>query len=160
LQDEFDGDPNTEKVLDIRVDDGPWGPEPNQPLTDYYIWAIDGPQSYEMDFTEEVRNIIVADPNCDWIGFTIRPSLDGEACYLKMKADRYPNEAFPPTLDMQVSKYLGDLNDDGGVDFVDFALFARQWKQSSGLLIADLDVNGTVDFNDISLFCENWLKGK
>ena len=166
LQNEFDGDPNTEKALDIRVDDGPWGPG-LQPLTDYYIWAIDGPQFYEMDFTEEIRNIIAADPNMmsanpnfGWIGLTIRPSLDGEACYLQMRGGRYPDEAFPPTLDVQVSKYLGDLDDDKDVDFVDFALFARQWKQSSGLLTADLNVDGAVDFEDLGLFCENWLKGK
>lgn len=159
LQDEFEGNPDTEKIIDICVDDGPWGPG-LQPLTDYYIWAIGGPQSYEIDFTKELRSIIAADPNLEWVGLTIRPSLDGEACYLQMRAGRYPDEAFPPTLDVKVNRYLGDLDDNDSLNFTDFALFAQQWKKSNELLTADLNVGGTVDSNDLSLFCENWLRGE
>lgn len=171
LQNEFDGVPATEKTIDMRVDDGPWGPEPNQPLTDYYIWAIDGPQYYEMDFTEELRNIIaenpdmLVDPAQAWIGLTIRPSLDGEACYLQMKAGRYPKQAFPPTLEIIVRRYLGDINEEEdeqshipGVDLLDFALMSEQWLQSDGFFSADLDVDEAVGLSDLILFCENWLK--
>ena len=163
LQNEFDGDPNTEKELDIRVDDGPWGPG-LQPLTCWYIW-IYGTQYYEMDFTEEIRQIMKVNPSLEWVGLSIRPSLDGEAVYLSMDAQQNLKEdpdyvPIPPTLDVQVSKYLGDLDDNGGVDFADFALFALQWKQSSGLLTADLNVDGVVDTADLARFCQNWLKGK
>jgi hypothetical protein len=163
LQDEFDGDPDAEKDIDIQVDDGPWGPG-LQPLTDWYIKEY-GAQFYEVDFTEELRQIMDANSNLEWIGLTIRPSLDGEVVYLSLDAQEYLSDnpvpkPIPPTLEVQVSKYLGDLNDEGGVDLVDFALFAQQWGKSGGLRIADLNVNGTVDLADLDLFCENWLKGK
>jgi hypothetical protein len=163
LQDEFDADPKTEKEIDIRVDDGSWGPG-LQPLTTWYIW-ICGTQFYETDFTEEIRQIMNANPNFEWIGLTIRSSLDGESVYLSMDAQQNLNGdpdyvPIPPTLDVQVSKYLGDLDDNGNVDFLDFALFAQQWRQTDGLLIADLNVDGLVDSADLRLFNENWLKGK
>ena len=168
LQDEFDGDPDTERQIDIQVGYSPWWQEPNepvlQPLTDWYITEY-GAQFYEVDFTEEMRQIMDANSNLEWIGVTIRPSLDGEVVYLSLDAQEYlPDnpvpKPIPPTLDVQVSKYLGDFDDDGDVDLVDFALFAQQWGKNSGLLIADLNVDETVDFEDIALFCENWLKGK
>ena len=159
LQDEFDGDPNTERQIDIRVNDGPWEPG-LQPLTRWYLLEY-GPQFYEVDFTEELREIVTEDPDLEWVGFTIRPSLDGEVVYVSLDAQEYhPNKPIPPTLYVQVSEYLGDLDDDGDVDLVDFTLFAQQWGKSSGLLIADLNVDGTVDVADLALFCENWLKGK
>lgn len=163
LQDEFDGDPNTEKELDIRVDDGPWVPG-LQPLTRWYLLNY-GPQFYEIDFTEKLREILAADPNLEWIGFTIRTSPDGDVILLSMDAQYnwIPlgyEAAIPPTLNVQVAGYLGDLDDDGDVDFLDFALFAQQWGQSRGFLVADLNVDEIVNFADLGLFCKNWLKGK
>ena len=168
LQDEFDGELNTEKEIDIQVGYSPWWQEPNepmlQPLTQWYI-AEYGPQFYEMDFTEEIRQILDANSELEWIGLAIRPSLDGEVVYLKLSAleclyYQGHDKPIPPTLDVQVSKYLGDLDDDGDVDLVDFAIFAQQWEQSSGLLIADLNVDGTVDIADLGALAGNWLKGK
>lgn len=163
LQDEFDGDPNTEKLLDIQVADGPYG-QGTQPLTRWYLKNY-GPQLYEVDFTEELRQILAQDPNLGWIGFTIFPSLDGEPLLLSMDAQynwiplSY-EAAIPPTLDVNVSKFTGDLDDDGDVDFMDFAIFAGQWQQTGQLLSADLCVDGIVDARDLALFCKNWLKGK
>lgn len=59
----------------------------------------------------------------------------------------------------------GDLNLDGGVDFVDYAIFANNWPASgctecSWCNGADIDQNGTVDFNDLKIMLDNWLKGK
>jgi len=163
LQDEFDGDPNTEKLLDIQVDDGPYGPG-TQPLTRWYL-ENHGPQFYEVDFTDELRQILSQDPNLKWIGFTISPSLDGEPLLLSMDAQYnwIPlgyEAAIPPTLDVEVSRFTGDLDEDGDVDLVDFALFAKQWRQSGKLLSADLCVDGIVEARDLALFCKNWLKGK
>lgn len=168
LQNEFD--PNgtgilfAEKAFDLTVDDGPWGPG-IQPLTNWYI-EQNGVQFYEMDFSSELRQIVAnnpekfSDPCSAFVGFTIRASLDGEAVYLSMDArDRTDQLPIPPTLDIQVAKYLGNLDDDSDVELMDFALFSQQWLQSEGLLTADLDVSGTVDIIDLSLFCKNWLTG-
>lgn len=55
----------------------------------------------------------------------------------------------------------GDIDRDGGVDFVDFALFAAYWRQidcgqCGG---ADLTDDGKVAIDDLRRFTENWLIG-
>ncbi|MGD0571466.1 MAG: hypothetical protein ABSB11_00425 [Sedimentisphaerales bacterium] len=55
----------------------------------------------------------------------------------------------------------GDLDCDGFVDFVDFAIFAQQWGQTGSDMRADIspaNKDGSVDTNDLSVFCTNWLK--
>jgi hypothetical protein len=56
---------------------------------------------------------------------------------------------------------LGDIDRDGGVDFVDFALFAAYWRQTDCGQCggADLTNDGKVDIDDLRRFTENWLIG-
>jgi hypothetical protein len=181
LQDEFD--PNgasilyAEKAVDIRVDDSPWAPgEPNQPLTNWYLEQEQyGNQFYEVGFTQEVKDLIAsdpdkyADPNTAFIGFTIRASLDGESVYLSMDATitRHGVEPIPPTLEIDVTTYIGDFNADGIVNFLDFGIFAKSWLSGIGDESWDfkcnLDNSGSseniIDFADLNVFCENWLEG-
>lgn len=117
LQDEFD--PNSagilyaEKTVDIRVDNGPWC-EGIQPLTNWYI-EQNGVQFYDVDVTEEVKELIIADPNkyadpnTAFIGFTISSSLDGESVYLSMDArDRLDQNPIPPTLEVYMEPAGGN----------------------------------------------------
>ncbi len=54
---------------------------------------------------------------------------------------------------------VGDLNQDGRVDFLDLGILGGSWlKQQTGLP-ADLDVSGQVDFKDFGILGENWLTG-
>jgi len=55
----------------------------------------------------------------------------------------------------------GDIDRDGGVDFVDFALFAAYWRQTDCGQCggADLTDDGKVDIDDLRRFTENWLIG-
>jgi hypothetical protein len=55
----------------------------------------------------------------------------------------------------------GDLSDDGKVNFIDFAMLAQYWGQSSTTAdIAPIPVpDGVVDLKDLSVLCENWLEG-
>lgn len=58
----------------------------------------------------------------------------------------------------------GDLNLDGGVDFVDFAFLADNWRDSGCTACswcngADLDCNGEVNFSDLKIIVDNWLEG-
>jgi hypothetical protein len=55
-----------------------------------------------------------------------------------------------------------DFDFDGDVDFVDFALFATYWQETSYTLCsrADLNCDGKVDFLDVQEFGVNWLAGK
>jgi len=59
-----------------------------------------------------------------------------------------------------------DLNRDGKVNFLDFAIFASRWKDtgidkgSDPTVLsdyADIDGDGTVEVNDLGDFCSKWL---
>ena len=165
LQNIFDEDPNTEKAYDLRVTDGQGsqdGNDPNgNPLYRLTNWTIEtyGVQFYEMDFTREVREVLADDPNLEWICFTMRSSRDGESVNLSVDATlRQDQNPIPPTVDIKVAKYLGDLDDNGIVDVNDLGLFVQQWLKDDDLLTADLDADGDVDFVDYSMFSKNWLK--
>jgi hypothetical protein len=56
---------------------------------------------------------------------------------------------------------VGDLDYSGGVDFVDFAMFAPYWqeKDCGSCGGADLTGDGNVDLNDLREFVANWLAG-
>jgi PKD repeat protein len=66
------------------------------------------------------------------------------------------NSSITTTVLIEVDTYSGDLDLDGDVDFVDFALFANQWQEEGCI---DLDGNGGVTINDLAIFTEHWLEG-
>lgn len=160
LQDIFDYEPTTEKAYDLKVADGP-GTEDANGFRRLTNWTIEenGVQFYEMDFTKEVREVLADDSNLEWICFTMRSSRDGESVNLSVDATlRQDQNPIPPTVDIKVAKYLGDLDDNGVVDTNDLNSFTQQWLYNGGLLSADLDVDGYVDLKDFAMFSENWLK--
>ncbi|MBA7699249.1 hypothetical protein ES703_107940 [subsurface metagenome] len=58
----------------------------------------------------------------------------------------------------------GDLDLDGGVNFIDFAIFADNWLASgctrcSWCNGADLDESGEVNYVDLEVVAEHWLEG-
>jgi hypothetical protein len=55
----------------------------------------------------------------------------------------------------------GDFDENGEVDFEDFALLAEHWKHKNNELgiMADLNGDGYVDHDDLSWFVDNWLVG-
>jgi hypothetical protein len=62
-----------------------------------------------------------------------------------------------------VSAIKADLNLDGIVDFIDFALFASQWKNTDCAVHnnckgADFEPDGDVDLEDLAEFANNWLE--
>ncbi len=50
-----------------------------------------------------------------------------------------------------------DLNNDGIVDFRDFAIFASSFTSASDDLTADLDSDSEINAKDIALLAQNWL---
>jgi hypothetical protein len=55
----------------------------------------------------------------------------------------------------------GDFDCDGSVDFIDFAVFAEQWRQTGNNIRADISPalkDGSVDIKDFNVFSANWLK--
>jgi hypothetical protein len=59
-----------------------------------------------------------------------------------------------------LSKKKADLNEDGIVNFVDFAVLGGQWRQEPGLPSADIappEGDGAVDLEDLYLMAQEWL---
>ena len=82
--------------------------------------------------------------------------------------DTYGNEdQSPGTISVTVTEPVlpeqCDFNNDGIVNFIDFAHFAAQWlrldcNEGNGWCEqCDLNKMGTVDFDDLLIFTENWL---
>jgi len=69
--------------------------------------------------------------------------------------------------DFQVEQ-IADFDNNCGVDFADFSIFAVHWLQSGcadpdwcgGADLTRDEPSGTVDYNDLLIFSENWLEGK
>jgi lysophospholipase L1-like esterase len=70
-------------------------------------------------------------------------------------------QAMADAIDLDLFKLTADLNKDGIVDFVDFAVLAGQWLQTPGLPSADIapppEGDGVVDFEDLYLMAQEWL---
>lgn len=52
---------------------------------------------------------------------------------------------------------VADLNKDGRVNFIDYALFASEWNASGSGIAADFDYSGNVNGVDLMVFCSYWL---
>ena len=58
-------------------------------------------------------------------------------------------------------RLLGDLDENGIVEFADFLAFSQDFGRSAKddeMLRSDFDDNGSVDFADFLLFAANWLR--
>lgn len=68
-------------------------------------------------------------------------------------------QAMANAIDLALFKPTADLNKDGFVDFVDFAILADQWLQEPGLPSADIApllADGIVDLKDFYLMTQGW----
>ena len=63
-------------------------------------------------------------------------------------------EASIPPYDWAI---LGDLTNDGIVDFNDFVYQAKDWQTRAEEQPGDLDRNGVVGMEDFGLLVEDWL---
>jgi lysophospholipase L1-like esterase len=80
--------------------------------------------------------------------------------YLHLNVAGY--HAMADAIDLDLFELTADLNKDGIVDFVDFAVLASQWLQPPGTPSADIyplpDGDGVVDFKDLHLMTQEWLR--
>jgi hypothetical protein len=53
---------------------------------------------------------------------------------------------------------LADMNNDGLVNSMDFAVQAQSWMKTESQQPGDLDRNGIVNTADLALLMEDWLK--
>jgi lysophospholipase L1-like esterase len=70
-------------------------------------------------------------------------------------------QAMADAIDLDLFKLTADLDKDGIVNLVDFAVLASQWLQTPGLPSADIAPppggDGVVNFKDIYLMAQQWL---
>lgn len=79
----------------------------------------------------------------------------GQNLRINMGAFGGTAEASMPPYDWAI---LGDSDNDGTVDFKDFAYMASDWLATGNEKPADLDRNGIVDLDDLDLLMKDWLK--
>jgi hypothetical protein len=79
---------------------------------------------------------------------------EGENLRINMGAFGGTAEASMPPYDWAI---LGDLTNDGIVNFADLAHQAENWLSSGNEWPGDLDRNGVVDFADLALLVQDWL---
>jgi lysophospholipase L1-like esterase len=80
--------------------------------------------------------------------------------HLHLSVAGYQKMADSIDVNLFEQKKVADLNNDGNVDFIDFAVLGGQWRQAPALPSADIAPvggDGAVDFNDISLMTQEWL---
>ena len=66
------------------------------------------------------------------------------------------------THEVELDLNAADINDDGDVDFKDFAILASQWRKVPGTPSADIAPpvgDNFVNFLDLNEFADNWLNG-
>jgi lysophospholipase L1-like esterase len=70
-------------------------------------------------------------------------------------------QAMADAIDLDLFTLIADLNEDGIVNLIDFAVLASQWLQTPGLPSADIapppEGDGIVNFEDVFLMAQQWL---
>ncbi|MGA2071057.1 MAG: right-handed parallel beta-helix repeat-containing protein [Sedimentisphaerales bacterium] len=88
--------------------------------------------------------------------------LDGFPRFIDDLCTTDTGNGTPPIVDMGAYEFLrSDINHDGTVNFLDFAIFASQWLDTNcGMCCgADLTCDGQVNWADLGEFVKWWLAG-
>jgi hypothetical protein len=97
----------------------------------------------------------------DGDGNTTEPTpwdIDGESRFFDDPYTDDTGKGTAPIVDMGADEYywsLADYNEDGIVNFIDYAYFADAWQSENADI--SLDDDNDVDIDDLALFCEDWL---
>jgi len=90
--------------------------------------------------------------------------IDGEERRLDHPEVNDTNNGDAPVVDMGADEFYwspADFNNDGNVNFVDYAMFAEFWGMNDTNEgyndLYDLIDNDSIDNNDLGRFCEDWL---
>lgn len=153
------------KVIDVNVWDTGYGKEPDNYILQSNVdpnltcWASD----YMNEDIDEIYHpyVEIGQKFCGVAGVIEQYTGEKDGIYYD-----YYQLLTTTTADFTIEQNC-DLNDDCGVDFVDFTLFAYYWLTEEqctepdwcgGADFAD-SRNGSVDANDLKVFTDNWLTG-
>lgn len=157
-----------------QLSNGVVSPTSGDPDTDFY-WYVD---YYDADGdSPSTKDVIIDDSVAYTMGLFSGSPSNGTYRYGPLKLDesshsyyfnfedgnggstRLPSSGTYPGPSVAI---IGDLNNNGKVDFVDFSILASQWFQSPGSPSADIapeSGDGLVDYLDLAEIAEHWLAG-
>jgi hypothetical protein len=104
---------------------------------------------------------IVIEPNASPTDtYSLKATIDGQTMVLAEDVPIQDIPAEPYEFESKLNR--SDFDNDGDVDFADYAIFANHWSEEdcnypSWCEGTDLDFNSSVDFIDLYIFAENWL---
>ena len=92
--------------------------------------------------------------------YTLEATVDGQTMVLAQDVQIQDIPSQPYEFESKLNP--ADFDNDGDVDFYDYAAFASRWMSANCHYPdwcegKDLDYSGLVDFMDLSIFTENWL---
>ncbi len=123
-------------------------------------WFQDRPVGTEWDGTSGLRTTAIT----SWFGPGKESLTGGETLSIRLTPvdvgsgigrQRLHTGYF--TLHITTVKGKPDINDDGIVEFKDYAVLASQWQQAPVVPSADVSGDGFVDAEDLRLFANEWL---
>jgi hypothetical protein len=91
-------------------------------------------------------------------GIECETDIDGEERRLDDPEVNDTGNGEEPVVDMGADEFYwspADFDDDGDVNFVDYAIFAESWKTEDASV--SLDCDNDLDYNDLGRFCMDWL---
>jgi len=107
------------------------------------------------NWVQQVRLMAYEGAMSDWFGHSV--AVSGTTALIGANNDDgYIGSAYI------FAAYPGDLDADGDVDLVDFAILAGQWLQAPSPPCADIapcEGNGVVNMWDLDVLCDHWLDG-
>jgi predicted GH43/DUF377 family glycosyl hydrolase len=118
---------------------------------DLWVLCLDGEVLHisALDGTIDDRFFIDSRINAPW-GMAYAPA--SQSLWIGNTSNNYIYRV--ATTDEQ---FLPDLDDDGKVNFADFAVFASEWSLSGTR--ADIHYDGIVNFEDLAVLASKWLAG-
>jgi hypothetical protein len=104
------------------------------------------------------RCIDAGNPGSELAGEALTLDVDplnrcGQNLRINMGAYGGTSQASMPPYDWAI---VGDLTNDGTVDFLDLEHWTQGWLNNGGQWPGDMDRNGTVDLFDFALFVQDW----
>ena len=144
-QDQYPFAPLTQADSDLRLE--LWAVDPNNPDSDYLL-------DYSDSISDNVEHIYSPlDPNYTTYELIVTFSNPADSNDVNPAPERYGLAWSTKDADKTESVYWYDLNCDGSIDTLDFAVLLKNLNQpadtNTGYLLGDINMDGVIDIKDV-----------